>query len=678
MIVDGDRRVVRQMGSRPVAVDTLDKLSPAGSTLDAAFAKSGTDKAEKPPRPNAAVPARRRSEACDARNRRGKLPRVCSRVPSAAGSDGLRAGAKAESSSPRLPVGEATLDGHATVTSAKPTPADPPGATAPPQTCFLVGLMPNHSLMRSALTLSPLPLVTLGFIAAIALALLPTARLLLIGTGDALPGYAAAGVVLGIPLAAGFATLALLFATDVVRERAGARRGGGGHRGDGDVGPDRLDGGDRRSRRRRHHAQTDRELDPGENEEPAIDPDPKVPIDPDPKPVAPKISRPCPLSKPLLPSMRAVDLGCRARTLQFRHKAPPWNNVGSRDYFIRARDGESDGVSPASAMSWLSPLATDGINKTVVALPRADFGGAKAPPKPADPCAAAVVVASTVLPSLLAPILPEPLGFIVVDSRALDGQPFPVLFHDQPEHAGARISGPNSTRRDLPCCANGCRRRPLRRPRHRHTSRPSRPRCSPDATRGRLAASSPRGSPGHRGSFSSTTRSTTSILSRRRPPRAPRGVAGDWLSPRRLRGCSSSGPGGGARPAEPLATRAGDADVASPAAGGDRQRELSAPRPRRRRGGDHDALHRRRQAASRTWSCSRSSAGAAFLVAAIAHPALGIGRRDDRGRAYVPCRMRLGGPRPITALTPRTQRRYRWMIVAFIICAIGIPVDGFW
>ena len=262
MIVDGDRRVVRQMGSRPVAVDTLDKLAPAGSILDAAFAKSGTDKADKtakaetPPSRLAdalkPVPLELAGESYLAYVRPFHLP---------PGVTGCEPVAKAESKlNLAFTVGDATVDGHGTVTSAKPTPADPPGATAPPQTCLLVGLMPNHSLMRSALTLSPLPLVILGFIAAIALALLPTVRLLLIGTGDGLPGYAVAGVVLGIPLAAGFATLALLFATDVVRERAGVRAEAvkvtEAMATAVQTGPD---GGDRRSRRRRHHAQADRD-----------------------------------------------------------------------------------------------------------------------------------------------------------------------------------------------------------------------------------------------------------------------------------------------------------------------------------------------------------------------------------------------------------------------------------
>ena len=56
------------------------------------------------------------------------------------------------------------------------------------------------------------------------------------------------------------------------------------------------------------------------------------------------------------------------------------------------------------------------------------------------------------------------------------------------------------------------------------------------------------------------------------------------------------------------------------------------------------------------WVVLAIAAGAALLVAAIAHPALGIGLSlMIAAGLYVPRRMRLGGTRPITALTPRTS-----------------------
>ena len=111
------------------------------------------------------------------------------------------------------------------------------------------------------------------------------------------------------------------------------------------------------------------------------------------------------------------------------------------------------GCRPASATSLRKSARRPTVSTDGRRLSACRFRRREGTPKPAEPCAAAVVVASTVLPSLVAPILPQPLGFVVVDTRAGDGQSFPVLFHDQPEHAGVEnISPPNSTRRDSPGC----------------------------------------------------------------------------------------------------------------------------------------------------------------------------------------------------------------------------------
>lgn len=642
LIVDGDRRVVRQLGSRPIAVDTLDKLAPAGSTLDAAFAQA-TDKdagpADPPPRLADAlkpVTLEITGESYLAFVREFHLP---------PGVKGCESEAKTKSSlSLSLAVGEATVDRNAPVKRTAAADKTETVNAPPPAACFLVGLMPNRSLMRSALTLSPLPLVTFGLIAALALALLPTARLLLIGTGDALPGYAAAGVVLGIPMAAGCAALALLFACDIVRERAGAH--------DQAVAVARtMSVQISRNLRDAIKEATDDarklagSLDPGGDMNDPVDPEPKVSV------ASNRVTPPLPVIEAIAAiGKRGGILGCHAKTFQFRNGSASWPNVGGRDYFTRIRDGETDGsLDQIRYVVAQVRSQTDGINKTIIALDPHSLGIPAVTASMAKPedCTAAVIVASTVLPSLLAPVLPEPLGFMVVDSRNPDSARFPVIFHDQPEHAGAENLG---TELDAPAL--------------RHL------RDWLWSTRRPATISDARAVTTFTGRYEGADRRFV----------AARIAGTSWVL---------------------LVNYAlDDVDAVAAATAG---RAIEAWLAVSfflvcawaiiiwiggRRGDGWRSLwpHEPTDSMTRGYQGLIAVLAAGFVAVELAILHLDFGAWTSvpgvavtiAAGFYIPYRMRLGGLRPVTALTPRTERLYRWMVVAFVGCAIIVPVHGFW
>lgn len=701
MIVDGDRRVVRQIGSRQIAVDTLDKLAPAGSILDAAFAKSSTDKSTKPETPQLRladalkpVPIDIAGESYLAYVRPFHLP------PGVLGCESVT---KSKTNlNLALAVGDASVDSSETVKRASDDAPDHDAPVAQPEACLLVGLMPNHLLMRSALTLSPVPLVVFGFIAAITLALLPTARLLLIGTGDGLPGYAAAGVVLGIPMAAGFAALALLFAMDVVRERAGTRNEAVA------VALDMANkiSGELKSaisRAASDSRNNQNVLEPFGNEtlsyqktqdlfnhRKTLDPVDKVTeINLDPQQVPDTISGENPL--PVVESIAAIDshgsiLACGARTLQFRNNAAAWPDVGGRDYFTRIRDGHTDGV-PGKSRYVVAQVRsqTDGINKTIIAFPyNVIFASKGIKESEPGPCSAAVILASTVLPSLVAPILPQPLGFMVIDSRDIGGQPYQVLFHDQPEHAGVEnlgteldVSGLRHLRewlssgpRQVTAAANTASRPPETTFTGRYGG----------ATRRFVAARIAGTSWVLLVNYALDDVDAVAAATAARATQAWLAVGGFLVMCWLLLIWASTLRGDGWRslwPHEPL-TPARSRDQGEHEA--DSNTDASSPYRRYPSlAGTLMLFIASGHWPSAPWAVLATAAGTVVLVLAISHSPLVLGvLLMIAAGLYVLYSMRLGGTRPTTALTPRTEQRYRLMVIAFIGCVIIIPVEGFW
>ena len=296
--------------------------------------------------------------------------------------------------------------------------------------CYAVALMPAHSLRRS--WLSPPPTLTIGFGLCLAalLALLPLIRLLLIGGAESVSGIEVLGIVLGLPAAITIATFAILFVIDVKSERSVAER-------------------ETRAVAQRLAAQAGDEI--GDTLSAAFGAKEGSSIT---KAVAkcPTLENPgtlinCPLGfgKGRLQLELFLKIGPdgkiapKNQSYAFRDKATPSFDVSARDYFLRLRRGEGfifqmsekakpfaeapcepkDGIKRFTIDQVRSQ--TDGYDKTVLALP--------CPDGEADNSALMVLT----LKAFLAPVLPLPLHYMVVDTSKPD---MPVIFHEARGHAG--------------------------------------------------------------------------------------------------------------------------------------------------------------------------------------------------------------------------------------------------
>lgn len=184
MVVDAGGRVVAQIGSDPLPIASLDGLAPATPVLTQTLAATlGRPAATEPARPKLGT---------------------------------------------SLEPAELTVAGRDFVAYVRPFSPPPSfaacrrGADQPAQ-CLVVALMPRATIWRQALSLP----LTIGAGLALAIgavfALLPSLRLILLGPGEAIGRAEAIGVALGIPAMVSLATLAVLFAADVVAQRHAAR-----------------------------------------------------------------------------------------------------------------------------------------------------------------------------------------------------------------------------------------------------------------------------------------------------------------------------------------------------------------------------------------------------------------------------------------------------------------------
>lgn len=329
---------------------------------------------------------------------------------------------------------------------AAPTGAEAPPAPAAlsdtPNACLIVALVPTATVWRQVVTLPTALLVTMGLAVITGLALLPSLRLLLLGPGEAIGRAEAIGVVLGLPAVVSLTTLALLFAADLGAHRNAAARDARtiATRAAGDAANQVV-----KAAAVMADAAAIKRL--ASFPSPAgRTPNPKLAVDP----VAARYpagfchvwadSR-----LPVFDSMGVIDEDGRPavgiRTAACRDSLGGRSNVSARDYFLRVRtadpalmDGDHKGhpyvIQQVSALQ-------DGVSKSVMAMRASELKNPSDVQQRQDRSAYFIVGTAT-LTSVMAPVLPPPFGLMVVDTRE---DSLPVLLHAVPGRAGAEKLG---------------------------------------------------------------------------------------------------------------------------------------------------------------------------------------------------------------------------------------------
>jgi len=319
-----------------------------------------------------------------------------------------------EQASPAKPAPATTVAVLLTVppvASAKSTPV------AASDTCqlYVVGLMPATALRHAWLKPSPLLLVGFGLALVILLALLPVGRLVMIGGTECLSGHEVAGLVFGLFAATSLATLAFLFAVEVTGERDLARS----------------------------EAQTNASLmakRAGQELNLVLL-------------TATRCVPESPKTKTSIPNSKIIDAAFFADDGKFSRKAylcgtktlPNKTEIGFRPYFKALHQATGQSFEQRRYSIGQVRAQTDGIDKTILAidlepdvLKRDAFGmahdrppwpnDAKAPESPSE-----VLVVSTLIREFVAPLLPSPQKYMVVDTS---DDRLPVLFHHDRARAG--------------------------------------------------------------------------------------------------------------------------------------------------------------------------------------------------------------------------------------------------
>lgn len=218
LVVDSGRRIVAQIGAEPIPLQSLDGLAANSSVVVDTLAAT-VGKSPGQPRQTALVDSLDPVELTV-----GGKAMVAYIRPFHPPVDSFPA-CKPVSKPPDLPrlsLAVSTEDAATSASAAAPEkPAKAINAKPPPVggQCFVVGLMPKVAVWRK-LASPPLPLVIgLGLAIGIALTLMPSLRLLLLGPREALGRAEVIGVALGVPAAASLAALVLLFAGDLTAHR---------------------------------------------------------------------------------------------------------------------------------------------------------------------------------------------------------------------------------------------------------------------------------------------------------------------------------------------------------------------------------------------------------------------------------------------------------------------------
>lgn len=269
---------------------------------------------------------------------------------------------------------------------------------------FLVGLMRADALQQEALTPPYLILTIFALLVLIVIALLPVARLLLIGNSESVSQIEVGAMAFGVFAAAAIATIGWLYAFEIIGERRLA-----------DIEARRL------SSRLAVSASTEFQSRLAN----AIHAQFAKPVDG--KCDGASSSNNAPGSDRSLPRIYEAGLFrpdgtfCRdaATGVAARQPMPHGTQIGARPYFLKLK--QSGAASFAGHHYSVSQIRaqTDGINKTVVAI--------------ADEPQGRVFVYTTILKSLISPILPPPQHFMVIDTSE---EALPILFHSQAGRAG--------------------------------------------------------------------------------------------------------------------------------------------------------------------------------------------------------------------------------------------------
>lgn len=438
MIVDANRRVVAQVGSERLPITSLRGLAPADSILTQSLAASlGRQPAADRPRRELAdnidpVDLGIGGRRFVAYVRPFSPPSgfdVCRAVPpSAQPARASSAGEKAE-----------------TRNSSKESAAAPASEAA--GECLIVALAPKATVWRQVIGL-PLTIgVSLGLSLLILIAMLPSLRLILLGPGEAASRAEAIGVALGIPAVASLATLALLFAGDLVAHREAARA-----RADAIVARAAVDAGAQIASAAEQVRLASAQMMPTEAG-PGPIPTSVLPLPADPRPMFPAASF-CPRRAlsgvPVVDTVALFDEDGRqvvgTRPWVCRRFAGGRANISARDYFGRLRSGSApllDGPT-GYVVSHVSALQ-DGISKALVATRVPVSSQARVNDRSAIARDRVFAAGTTTLTNAMAPVLPPPFGLMIVDTRS---SALPVLLHPTPGRSGSETLGRRLADRD--------------------------------------------------------------------------------------------------------------------------------------------------------------------------------------------------------------------------------------
>lgn len=358
--------------------------------------------------------------------------------------------------------------------------------------CYAVGLMSESRLRSAWLSPPPVTLVGFGLVLLAVVALLSLMRLLLIGHAEAISFVEAGGILIGLQVATAVGALAVLFFAEVAAERQTSRNEAAtvavhmAQQAD-----DEIEAVLARIRAVRLLRDADQPADPtnGDGQKAA-------PTDPSCDSKKGNVFR-CDPPRADLATVRSMTYltvigryGSTDPTASMVAFAPDTINrfdIGGRDYFQALRRGETREFkidAPVAEQSRSAPRVaaqpkfpllgcdpvldaggggqemrytlgqvrsqTDGTAKTVFALmcnpasaeaapaPNADDGDGAEPILPDDKDATSTrseqsLLTSTQLYAFLAPVIPDPLRFLVVD---LDDPQLPVIFHHNSYRAG--------------------------------------------------------------------------------------------------------------------------------------------------------------------------------------------------------------------------------------------------
>lgn len=336
--------------------------------------------------------------------------------------------------------------------------------------CLVVGLVPRNTVWRQVLDLPRAIGVVLGLATLMLITLMPVLRLILLGPGEAIGRAEAVAVVLGVPAFASIATLALLFAVDLGLSRETAHQVAlklardAAKVADAELGAARQFLASPAMRATLPAAAAPPTVDPVA----ARQPEPICRTYADfeaarPDPAKPARSGPVAANNPssiIVPKVNLPLIDAAVTVNQDGNQLPGTvvracrsyiggrANVSARDYFVRLRQHETDDPRRNGHDIEYDHVTSmqDGVPKAILAMPHGAVTGA--PEARRD---RTYLVGSTVVPAFTAPVLPPMYSLMVIDARS---ETLPVLVHSVPgrasgERFASSIQNAGEARRQL-------------------------------------------------------------------------------------------------------------------------------------------------------------------------------------------------------------------------------------